>query len=72
MDAIDRIIALRHDADETQRDLSKIIGFHYVQIANYETRKNEFPVRYLLAICQRYGVSADYILGLPKNGKWPR
>lgn len=72
MDMMQRMIDIRLDHDETQRDLGKAIDFHHVQIANYERRKNEIPIRYLLAFCQHYGVSADYILGLPKNLEWPR
>lgn len=72
MDYIDRIIATRQDADETQRDLAKALGINPVQWAKYESRKNEPPIRYLLAFCQHYKVSADYILGLPKGLKHPR
>jgi len=69
---IDRMIATREDEDETQRDLEKAIGYHHVQIANYERRKNKPPIEYLIAFCNHYRVSADYILGLPKSYKWPR
>lgn len=72
MDLIDRIVATRTDHDDTQRDLAKAIGVHYAQWAKYESRAHELPTRYLLAFCQHYGVSADYLLGLPKGLSWPR
>lgn len=69
---IERMIEVRTDHDESQRDLAKAIGFHQVQIARYETGANTPPINYLFAFCQHYGVSADYILGLPKGLKWER
>ena len=72
MDIVDKLIAVREDHDETQRDLARAIGVQQAQWAKYETRKHELPTRYLLAFCQHYGVSADYLLGLPKGLTWPR
>lgn len=72
MDIVQRIIDTRIDHDETQRQLAKAIGVHHVQWANYERRQNEIPTRYIIAFCQHYGVSADYILGLPRGLDWPR
>ncbi len=72
MDMIQRMIDIRIDHDETQRELAAKINVHHVQWANYERRKNELPIRYLLAFCEHYGVSADYLLGLPKDLEWPR
>lgn len=72
MDMIDRMIATRQDADETQRDLANALEIHHVQIANYERRKNEPPIRYLIAFCKHYNVSADYLLGLKPGLAWPR
>lgn len=72
MDMIQRMIDIRTDHDETQRELAKAINVNHIQWANYERRKNELPIRYLLAFCQHYNVSADYILGLPRGLDWPR
>lgn len=69
---IQRMIDIRHDADETQRDLAKHIGYHQVQIARYEKGQNTPPIEYLYAFCKHYQVSADYVLGLPRNLKWLR
>lgn len=72
MDMIDRMISVREDHDETQRDLAKALGFAQAQLARYETRRHEPPIRFLLAFCQHYNVSADYLLGLPRGLEWPR
>lgn len=69
---INRMIATRTDADETQRDLAKAIGWHQVQIARYEKGQNTPPINYIIAFCNHYRVSADYILGLPYTYKKPR
>ncbi|MBQ6669256.1 MAG: helix-turn-helix transcriptional regulator [Deltaproteobacteria bacterium] len=69
---IERMIGVRSDHDETQRQLAAAIGYHQVQIARYETGVNAPPIDYLVKFCKHYHVSADYILGLPRNGEWPR
>ena len=69
---IERMIGVRSDHDETQRHLAAAIGYHQVQIARYETGVNAPPIDYLVKFCKHYHVSADYILGLPRNGEWPR
>ncbi len=67
---VQKMIDIRTDHDETQRDLAKAIGYHHVQIARYESGKNTPPISYLVSFCKHYGVSSDYILGLPKGLKW--
>ena len=69
---IQRMIDIRTDHDESQRELAAAIGYHHVQIARYETGRNTPPIEYLVRFCQHYHVSADYVLGLPKDGIWPR
>lgn len=71
-DIIRRMIDTRIDHDESQRDLGKMIQYHHVQIARYETGENKIPLDYLIKFCKHYNVSADYILGLEKGMKWPR
>jgi len=69
---IQRMIDVRIDHDESQRDLAAAIGYHQVQIARYETGRNSPPIEYLMKFCKHYHVSADYLLGLPKGLDWPR
>lgn len=69
---IDKLRDIRHDHDESQRDLAKAIGFHHVQIARYETGQNTPSIEYIIKFCEHYNVSADYILGLKYGLEWPR
>ena len=69
---IQRMIDIRIDHDETQRQLAAALGYHQVQIARYETGHNTPPIAYLVKFCEHSHVSADYILGLPSNLDWPR
>lgn len=69
---IQKMIDVRIDHDETQRELAKAIGYHQVQIARYETGKVTPPITYLEKFCKHYQVSADYLLGLPRDLNWPR
>ncbi len=69
---IQRMIDVRIDHDESQRELAAAIGYHQVQIARYETGFNTPPIAYLVKFYQHYHVSADYILGLPRDSEWPR
>ena len=57
MDYIDRMVAIRTDADDTQRSLGKELGISYSQWAAYERRAHELPIRYLIKFCKHYGVS---------------
>lgn len=72
MEYYERIRGIREDKDETQTTLAEAIGTRQQVIQRYEKGENEMTVSKLKAICEHYGVSADYILGLPKDLKWPR
>jgi transcriptional regulator with XRE-family HTH domain len=67
-----RIIDVRVDADDSQRSLGRKLDISNSQWAKYELGTHEMPIRYLIRFCQHYGVSADYILGLGRDMKWPR
>ena len=41
---IQRMIDVRIDHDESQRELAAAIGYHQVQIARYETGQNTPPI----------------------------
>lgn len=68
----EKIKALREDKDETKEQLAKAIGTTRQQIYRYERGEQEPTASKLKAICEHYGVSADYILGLPRGLEWPR
>ena len=72
MDYTERLRALRTDSDMSQAAIAAAIGIDQKQYSRYETGTNELPLRYLMKLCQVYGVSAEYILGLPRGLSWPR
>ena len=63
---------LREDRDLTQKDVAKLLDTTQSYYAKYERGELPLPLARLKILCMFYGVSADYILGLPKNLKWPR
>ena len=58
---------LREYADKTQAEVAKYLGTSQTMYARYERGENELPLRHLIALCDLYGVSADYILGREKK-----
>ena len=72
MDIGDRLKATREDNDLYQEDVAKQIGVTPRQIIRWEKNETEMGINKLKELCLIYGVSADYILGLPRNLKWPR
>ncbi|HAY97257.1 MAG TPA: transcriptional regulator [Ruminococcaceae bacterium] len=68
----ERLKELREDRDVTQQyvaDLLKTTRSYYGQ---YERGVRPLPMEHLITLCKFYGVSADYILGLPENMPFPK
>lgn len=68
-----RISELRKTRSETQAALSEILGVKKNQISEIERGNRTTSAERIALICQHYGVSADYLLGLtddpvPKYG----
>lgn len=68
----DRIKALREDNNLNQTAVARILGTSQSYYSEYELGKRMLPIHHLKTLCLYYHVSADYILGLPKNLDWPR
>ena len=68
----EKLKELRIDADLTQTDVAKHLNIDQSNYAKYENGFRPIPLNHLATLCQFYGVSADYILGLPQGLKWPR
>ncbi len=60
---IKRMRDLREDHDLTQQQLADVLGTSQTMYARYERGANELPIHHLLALCDFYRVSADYLLG---------
>lgn len=66
-----RLKELRIDKDLKQEDLANYLQTTKQAYGMYENRKRDIPTDTLIKLCLYFGVSADYILGLPKGLKYP-
>jgi len=58
---------LRIDHDKSQAQIAVLLGTSKNQVGKYERGEQEMPIKHLIALCNYYNVSADYILGLPQG-----
>ena len=72
MTLCERMKEVRTDKDIGQKELAAALGITQQQYSLYETGHRKIPGEMLGALCLFLGVSADYLLGLPKDLKWPR
>lgn len=71
MDYVDRLTEMRKDNDVDQTTISNILGVKQSAVSKYEKRRALYKIEDLIKLCEFYGVSADYILGLPKDLNYP-
>ena len=62
-----KIRSLRTDHDLSQCQVALILGTTKNQVGKYERGEQEMPIKHLITLCNYYGVSADYVLGLPEG-----
>lgn len=58
---------LREDRDLKQSTVARVLGTTQQVYSRYENGVNEMPIRHLRTLCEYYGVSADYVLGLKRK-----
>ena len=58
---------LRKERGMTQQGMSVVLGITERQYACYETGTVDLPISKLLALCEYFAVSADYLLGLSEK-----
>jgi len=58
---------LREEYELTQTELGKKLGMTQRKISYIECGKCEPSIDDLVAMCRYFGVSSDYMLGLPKG-----
>lgn len=63
---------LREDRDLKQSEIGKILNKSQQGYAHLENGKARFTIEDLIKLCIFYGVSADYILGLPQGLDYPK
>ena len=69
METYEILRSLREDKDLTQQDLANLLKIGRTMYRRYETGKTEIPIRHVKTLCTFYGVSSDYVLGLPDGLK---
>ena len=67
MDTFEILRGLRDDTDYTQQQMADLLKIGRTMYRRYETGETEIPMRHLKVLCNFYGVSADYVLNLPKG-----
>lgn len=61
---------LREDNDETQQNIADLLGITQQQYGLYEKGYRALPIDYIKPLCEHFGVTADYVLGVEiKNNK---
>ena len=63
----EKIKNLREDLDLNQTQLGKAIGATQRKISYLECNKYEPSIADIIALCNFFKVSADYLLGIPTN-----
>ncbi len=66
-----KIRELREERDLTQQQIADTLNCKQNTYQQYESGRRQIPLEILKKLCKFYGVSADYILGLPKGLKYP-
>lgn len=72
MNFYERLRDTRKDNDLSQNEIAKVLKITQQQYSLYETGKRPLPAELLPPLCLALGISADYLLGLPKGLEWPR
>ena len=66
----DRLRALRKEKRLSQYGLAKLMGVTHTQISDMEKGKTGTTLDKLVALCEYYHVSADYLLGITDDPAW--
>lgn len=72
MQIAQKLKELRLDRDLRQSDIATVIGTTQQYYGQYEIGKRTIPAEHVATLSNYYGVSADYMLGMPKSLNWPR
>ena len=67
----EKIRNLREDSDLNQTDMGKLLGMTQRKLSYIECGKCEPNIDDIINICNYFGISADYLLGLQKGLKYP-
>lgn len=67
MEPYEILRGLREDRDLTQQNMADLLKIGRTMYRRYETGETEIPIRHLKTLCVFFGVSSDYLLGLPDD-----
>lgn len=68
----EKVKLLREQAELNQTELGKAVNMTQRKISYIEHNKYEPGMDDLVALCRFFNVSADYLLGFPKNLPYPK
>lgn len=71
MNYVNKLRELREDRDLSQSQVGKLLHKSQQGYAHLENGNARFTIEDLIKLCNFYGVSSDYILGLPKDLDYP-
>ena len=67
----ERIKMERKRRKETQEEIAKVINVPQSYYSKQERNEKPIQIEQIKLICEHYGISADYLLGLPKGLEYP-
>ena len=67
----DKVRSLREDADLNQTQLGKALNVTQRKISYIECGKYDPSIEDIVAICNFFKVSADYLMGIEKGFNYP-
>ncbi len=59
-----RMKELREDHDYGQKQVAAVLQINQRVYSRYETGTNALPIAMVYGLCELYGVSSDYLLGI--------
>ena len=65
MEITERLRQIRTQRGFSQMDIANVLDMQQQQYSRYELGTNEIPVRHVITLCKFYGISSDWLLGLP-------
>jgi len=68
----EKIRLLREELEMNQTELGKAVNMTQRKVSYIETDRYEPGIEDIRALCRFFNVSADYLLGFPKNLPYPR
>ena len=67
MEIYEILKGLREDKDWSQQYVADLLKIQRTMYRRYEAGTLDIPIRHLKTLCLIYGVSSDYLLGLPET-----